>query len=82
MKIPKSDLRELRNFIRQTQPILSLTPATLQHHLGRFLLFQAAIGLAIEERTGHPPPDGGCDYTEADRRRAEEIILLYPTESA
>ena len=76
------DLRELRNFIRQEQSILSLTPATLQHHLGRFLLFQAAIGLAIAERTGHPPPDNGCNYTKADRRRAEEIILLYPAEGA
>ena len=73
----QSDRAEFRKFLRRQPPESLATPESRVALLGRFLAFQEALGLAIEERTGRPAPDES-EYTAADEARAEEILLLYP----
>jgi hypothetical protein len=79
--VKKADRDELMKFLSRQPPESLTTLESLGNQLGRFLAFQEAIGLAVEERTGAPAPDE-CSYTAADFDRAEEILALYPPAGA
>jgi hypothetical protein len=70
-----------RNPIREILADLRSGVNSMGDEIERLLAWDSAVSLAFEERTGRELGPGEA-YTVTDRKRADEIMTMYPRSKA